>query len=287
MEWARELAAWWKRRRRFAEEWAFHRDMAISEFESLGMSRREARQLARRRLGGYFHYRRAALAELRSDYRALLHLLPRSRVKKSPFLVPAVIAVTAGLMLAFNPQRLQVIESLSGLLPFAPPTDVARLVPLTPRGVVPTGFAAVTLWAFALIAIARMAAAPRLRAHWRTWMFGGATLLLLIAFSGIFWATALQILLGSQWTLDRTQGAAMVAFLFAYVGWAFAALRFWYRDLESRCPFCLRRLGMPEVRGNAHDVLISPLETETVCLHGHGLNLESHWGPVFAPDHST
>src|SRR5580700_3961972 len=122
MEWASELTKWWARRRRFAEEWAFHRDMAVAEFESLGMSHREARRLARRRLGARFNYRRAALRELQSDCRAL-QLLPFYRMKKSPFLVPTVIAAAIALMLAFNPQRLQVIQSLPGLVPFAPHRD--------------------------------------------------------------------------------------------------------------------------------------------------------------------
>ena len=287
MEWSREFANWRARRRRFAEEWAFHRDMAISEFESLGMSHREARRLARRRLGARFNYRRAALRELQSDCRTLLQLLPLHRMKKSPLLLPTVIAVTIGLMLAFNPLRLQVIQSMQGLVPFVPHRGFERLIPLTPRGVVPTGFAAVTLWSFWLIAMARLAAAPRLRAHFRVWAFGGAILVLLMAFGGVFWATALQVLLVNRWAHEGAQGSAIIAFLFGYVGWAFAALRFWYHDLESRCPVCLRRFGMPEVRGSVNDVLIAPLETETICLHGHGLNVESIWGPVFAPDPSA
>lgn len=287
MEWAGELANWWARRRRFAAEWAFHRDMAVSEFESLGLSHREARRLARRRMGARFTYRRAALRELQADYGALPRLLPRHRIKKSPFLIPTVIALAVGLMLVFNPQRLQVIQSIPRLVPFAARRDFERLVPLTPQGVVPTGFAAVTLWSFGLIALVRLAAAPRLRAHRRVWAFGGAILVLLIAFGGMFWATALQLLLGNRWARDGDQGAAIIAFLFGYVGWAFAALRFCYRDLESRCPVCLRRFGMPEVRGRPYDMLIAPRETETICLHGHGLNVESIWGRVFARDHSA
>jgi hypothetical protein len=41
------------------------------------------------------------------------------------------------------------------------------------------------------------------------------------------------------------------------------------------------------VRGSVNDVLIAPQETETICLYGHGLNIESIWGRVFAPDHSA
>jgi len=259
-------------------------EMAAAEFESLGMTRREARRLVRRRLGGRASHRRAALRELRADFRALFDLLPRHRIRKSPILVPTVIAAAIVLMLAFNPQRRQAIESLRGILPFLAPANVARWIPLTPRGVVPTGFASATLWSFALVAIARMASTPALRAHWRLSVFGGITLLMLIAFGAVFWATTLQVLLANQWTNGRGQGMALLAFLFCYVAWAFHSLRFWFGDLQRRCPVCLRQLGMPEVRGNAHDVLLAPLETETVCLHGHGLNLESHWGRVFAPD---
>jgi hypothetical protein len=70
------------------------------------------------------------------------------------------------------------------------------------------------------------------------------------------------------------------------LGWAYAALRFWHRDFES-CPVCLRRFGRPDVRGSVHDLPIAPRETETICLYAHGLNVETIWGPVFAPDHSA
>jgi hypothetical protein len=40
---------------------------------------------------------------------------------------------------------------------------------------------------------------------------------------------------------------------------------------------------MPETRGKAHDVLVEPLEKESICLYGHGLVLESRWRRGFEP----
>jgi hypothetical protein len=284
MRLARGLWLWWQRRRRFAEEWAFHLEMAVSEFESLGFTRGEARRMARRRLGTFVRYRRAALRELRSDDSIFLVGLSDYAPMKSPLVVPTIIAVIMAIVLALNPQRFEEMESLARLLPFGPAPRIDRFVPLTPRGIVPMGFAALTLWSFAVIGIVRIHAGFKPRANWRVWTFGVVTLIQLVFFGDVLWATGLQILLMKRWLVDVIQGFAMITFAFAYVALASAALRVWYRDLESRCPVCLRRLGMAEVRGNAHDVLVAPLETESICLRGHGLNVQNRWGREFGPD---
>ena len=78
-----------------------------------------------------------------------------------------------------------------------------------------------------------------------------------------------------------------MSFPFTFVGWAFVTMRLWRHDLLGRCPACLRRLGLSDVRGNASDLLIAPLERETICLHGHGANIESRWGHAFETDRFT
>jgi len=281
MGWARELIEWHARRRRFAQEWAFHRDLATREFESFGLSHREARQLAKRRLGSRSVHRRSALRHLRADYSALFELVPWYRLKVSPFLGPAIVMLVLTVLLAIGPHPLDVLSNSISLLPFTPARHVERFVPLAPSGVVPMGFADVTLWCFALIGMARIAATPKLRVHWRAWTFAVATLFLVIALGAVLWATGLQLLMQKRWASDTVQGAAIVTFPFAYVGWAFVALRIWYRDLLGRCPVCLRRLGMADLRGNANDLLIAPLEKDTVCLRGHGANVESRWKDTF------
>jgi hypothetical protein len=55
----------------------------------------------------------------------------------------------------------------------------------------------------------------------------------------------------------------------------------WWIDVENRCPYCLRLPGMPETRGNAHDVLLDPLEIESICFRGHGVVLERRCGQRF------
>jgi len=284
---AREVSKWWSRRRRFREEWAFHRNMAISEFESLGLPHSEARRYARRRLGSYSFHRRSALRHLRADYFALFDLLPWRRIRAGPLLTPAIIVAALAVVLVPNPHRLEVLANSASLLPFLPGRHVERFVPLAPAGVVPMGFADVTLWCFGLIGLARTAATAKLRQHRRIWLFAAGTLLLLAALGGVLWATILQLLMRNRWASDGLQGIAVGTFAFTYVGWAFVALRLWYRDLLRRCPICLRRLGMADLRGNAGDLLVAPLERETICLYGHGVNVESRWRHTFETDPFT
>lgn len=271
-----QLAVWRARRRRFAEEWAFHRDLTISDLQSMGVDPREARRIARQRLGSYPFYRRAALRELHFD-------LPFG-FRRGPYFLPCAILLALLLLLLFNPQRVEALRSIGGLLPFVPAKAVVHWVPLTPRGVVPTGFAGLVLWPF--LAAGMLLMASRLGAHRRLLLFGMLLLVLMAAMGAVCWATGLQMLLHSRWRVDPLQGVAVMVFGFAFVGSMAAAFRFLFRDLARRCPVCLTRLGMADSRGNRHDVLVWPRETETICLHGHGLNLETRWGRVFQEDPS-
>lgn len=286
MKLPRELSEWLSRRRRFREEWDFHREMATSELEALGLSRRDAARLAKRRLGSYFAHRRSAFRQLRAEFIDVLDLMPWRSIRRSPLLAPATVLLTLASILLPNPHRLEVLANAGSLLPFLPHRHVERFVPLTPSTVVPMGLPDVTLWCLALIALARVAATPKVRLQWRAWAFAAATLVPLVALSAALWATSLQFLMKNRWHSDALQGLVIVTFCFAFIGASILAFKVWYRDLLSRCPICLRRLGMAEFRGNSADILIAPLERETICLHGHGVSLESHWRQVFEVDRS-
>ena len=287
MKLPRELSEWLSRRRRFREEWDFHREMAIAEFEALGLSRTEATRLAERRLGSYFAHRRSALRQLRAQITDLLDVLPWCRIRSSALLVPAIVLLTLAAIVLPNPHRLEVLANTGSLVPFLPNRHVDRFVPLTPSNLVPMAFPDVMLWGLTLIGLARVAATPKFRRQWRIWAFTAATLVPLVVLSAALWTTALPLLMKDRWHSDALQGLALVTFCFAYSGWAFLVFKVWYRDLLSRCPICLRRLGMAELRGNSADLLIAPLERETICLYGHGVNLESHWSQTFEVDRST
>jgi hypothetical protein len=148
-------------------------------------------------------------------------------------------------------------------------------------------FAEITLWCFVLIGVAHLAATPKLRGYWRAWVFAVGTLFLVVALDAVLWATGIQLVMEKRWFSDALQGMAIVSFPFTFVGWAFVTMRLWRHDLLSRCPACLRRLGLSDVRGNPSDLLIAPLERETICLHGHGANIESRWGHAFETDRFT
>lgn len=67
------------------------------------------------------------------------------------------------------------------------------------------------------------------------------------------------------------------AALFVYTGAVMMQCRWWWRDLFRRCPICLEGLRLPLAEGTADRVLLSPISTESVCIHGHGVLLENCW----------
>ncbi len=255
--------------------------MSASQLEALGFSPREARRLARRRLGARARHRRAALRETGGDARGLIALLPLASTKRSPILPAASIALAIALALALNPRRAQVLESMCALLPLAGPLKGQRWIPLTPEGVAPMGIAAMTLWTLAAIGAARLATAFAPRKQWRLCLYALILLGGLAIIGGICWISGLQILLSRSWGFDIAQGGALGAFVLAYWWAAYFAMKFWWRDLERRCPSCIRLPGMPESRGKELQLIVDPLEVESICLHGHGLAVESRWRRTF------
>jgi hypothetical protein len=205
------------------------------------------------------------------------------RFRRNPWLWMAALATGALLLLALNPQRSQAIESLRGLVPFGREVRVSRFIPLTPPGVVPIGIAGAMLVWFATLGSAWLVRLAR-RTGWRVWVYGAAGLAAWMAFGALAWVTGLQVLMRHAWRHDGIQVTVILLYILAYVGGAYLALRFWRRDLERRCPVCLRLCGLAEARGSAAGVLLAPPEVESVCLQGHGLNVENQWGRSFGPD---
>jgi hypothetical protein len=275
------LAAWWTRRRRFAEEWQFHRARAIAECESLGLTRREARRIAGRRLGRRSRYRRQALREIGGDLPGLVALLPVARLKRSPLLVLCCLALGTVLLLALDPQRRQLIESLQAALPFGHAMGNQRLIPLTPAGVVPTWFA-LLVWRVAMgVGAVRLLRDPFLRNCGKLRWYGALGLILSALFGVVAWISIMQFLLASAWPWQRLQGFSFLAATLAYVLACAASHRLWWRDVIRRCPSCLEILRMPIVRGCEANVLLRCAEVESICLQGHGTGTHDRWGRTF------
>jgi hypothetical protein len=286
-DWISGFRTWRARRKRFADEWNFHREMAARELQCFGLTYREARRHASRRLGSRVAHRREALRQIGGDSRGLLSLLPIVRVRRSPWLAPWILALFTSLALGLDPLRTQVLESMRGVLPFADDVIVLRLLPLTPPGIVPTGIARLTVWLLLLLGLARLVSLGATLRHWRSLAYGTGVLVGLGIVSGVCWTAGLGILLCARWGADFAQGAALIVFLFGHLTLSYAAFSWWWRDLESRCPRCLSLLGMARGRGRAQNILLDPLEIESVCLRGHGQARENRWGRDFECDPST
>jgi len=286
-DWISGFRSWRALRKRFAEEWDFHRDMAALDLQWLGLTPREARRNARSRLGDRAAHRQEALREIGGDARGLIAMLPIPETRRSPWLIPVMLGLFIGLALGLNPFRTQVIESMRRFLPFTDGAIVSRLVPLTPPGAAPTGIARLTLWTFLLLGCVRLAGFRSHRSHWRAAVYGTGMLFGLGLVWCICWVTSVGILLHARWGCDLVQGAALIVLLFGYSMLGYGVLRWWWHDLKSRCPCCLRLLGMTQHRGKAQDVLLEPLEIESVCLYGHGQAKESRWRREFECDTST
>ena len=286
-DWISGFLTWRARRRRFSEEWRFHREMAIRDLEELGLTRWEARRKSAARLGARTAYRRQALREIGGDWRALTGLLPIARAMRSPWLALWSFALAAIAALAWNPLQEGVLRGLCGLLPFSGAAPPARLIPLTPPGLAPTSIARLVLWTFLLAGLAKLANTTAARREWRAALYGAGILLNLGLVWSISWIAGCQILLRARWGQDLLQGLALIGFFFGQVYLAFYASCWWRHDLESRCPHCLRRLGLERTRGKAHDLLVDPAEVEAVCLYGHGQATKSRWRRNFECDTAT
>jgi hypothetical protein len=105
---------WRQLRARVRDEYGFHIDRAAADFQALGLSRREARRLARARFGGGRHLR-IARREIGGDLTALADLLRAHGVHAQAWLQPAILAAATLLILLLSPAPRVIVESVIGL----------------------------------------------------------------------------------------------------------------------------------------------------------------------------
>ncbi len=104
---------WLELRARVREERSFHLDQAVADLHALGLSRREAKRIARTRFGsGRSH--RTALREIGGDPAGLLHLLQANRVPASIWLQPTLLLASIALLLLLSPAPGMILASLLG-----------------------------------------------------------------------------------------------------------------------------------------------------------------------------
>jgi hypothetical protein len=283
-DWRSSLETWWMRRRRFAEEWAFHRDAAIREFEALGHSRRRARKAARQKMGARFLHRRTALRAIEGDLPALWRLLPIRSATRGAQVVPVTLAAGGVFVLLLNPARSMAVRCIGAMLFRGDLPRAERIIPLTPAGVVPVRLAGDLLRMVVICGVGWAMAKLLPRGSLRAFLYSVVVLCGIVLGEAVSWVTGMQILAERSWGHDGLQGFALLAFLFGFVGMLYLAISRWWIDVEKRCPYCLRLPGLPESRGNVHDVLLDPLEIESICFRGHGAMFVSRWRRRFQAD---
>jgi hypothetical protein len=279
-DWKSVLVTWWKLRRRFAQEWAFHREASIAEFEALGYSRRRARIAARQRMGSRARHRRAALSANGGTWNALIRQIPIRPNVRNPRFLPCALMIGLVLLLWVNPERSAAWRCVKAMLLLTNAPHLDRFVPLTPRGVVPVEIPAMLL---------RIAGAVGL--VWALWFPGSirsrlyaASVFIEILFSGaLVWTTGVQILARRSWGHDLLQGFALFGFSVAFSLMLYLAIRLWQGDVQKRCPRCLSLPGMSLSNGKLNDLLIDPRETDSICFRGHGSVLQTRWSCRFRP----
>ena len=264
------LLQWVRRRIRFSEEWEFHRGRLAAELTASGLSRREVRSIVNHRMGRRSRWKREALREIGGDWRALAGSLDWKRLPSTPWFAPAALISLLALLFIANPLRHQMLESLV--------REPGGYSPLRKLAIVPANFARLTWGVISLLEIAWLTQSRR---GWRISAYA-VLLWLPLAVLGIgIWVAAVQLWIAVRWPSDLLQGLAMLAFALAYpLASVLAAVR-WRRSVKDRCPVCLRRLGSHILQGRSSDLLIDPLETESICFEGHGVSTESRWTRTF------
>lgn len=79
----------------------------------------------------------------------------------------------------------------------------------------------------------------------------------------------------------RPRGAGGAVVFTALLIGAATQCRWFWKDLLLRCPACLERMVLPLTSGEPGCVLINPVVTESVCVHGHGVLAENRWRRCF------
>jgi len=232
-----------------------------------------------RTLRTYWDWRKSYLEWASSELKSL----PLRQLSRNAWSVMVLLSIVPLLTLALNPLRAVALQCLAAILvPGVQVTSTVRLIPSTPPGVVPIELARFVLSLLTLCGIARIGFGLLAGVSLRLCLYAATVLLALALNTAIAWITVLEALTAKRWGHDGLQGMALLLCGFAFTSLLYHAARWWWVDVERRCPVCLRLPGMPEHHGRATDVLIDPLETESICFYGHGLIREDRWSRRFA-----
>lgn len=300
------IREWLERRRRCTAEWAFHRERAAIELETLGLHRREAESLSARRLGRFSRYRRHAFHEAGAGLAGLRQALFPHHSLHTAWLPPLALAALLALLYAANPGRAPVWHTVTGTN-FAAEVAPSRAPACTPRTppaqlglkwhtadpcverapwvqfhTIPAAFGKA-----ASLIILLAGAGPLLHYYWRrraAWLlllYGLATLLLFTFIATTVFVTAMQYHLLASYSAWDLRIAVYVGYALAHTLAMARLFRLWRRDVYSRCPACLEPLRLPLERGHFDSVLLDPAELESLCIQGHGTLTETRWTAEF------
>jgi hypothetical protein len=103
---------WLELRRRLRDERRFHLERSVADLRALGVSAREAKRIARSRLGRRSHAR-SAIREIGGDFGGLLQLLRAYRVPQSIWLRPFALLAALAVMILVSPSRWLLVESIA------------------------------------------------------------------------------------------------------------------------------------------------------------------------------
>lgn len=258
------LREWLAIRKRVDEEFRFHLERTEADLLAFGVSRREARRTARRRLGAR-QTRHKALSELGGDLAGFMNLFQDHQISASAWIRPLGVAMAIALLLAISPDSRAVLQGVDGR---------PQMIRSIPEMVI-----AKTMWACIAFVMPFVLGARRSEKRLAPlWFAYGLIVLGLHALASIIaWGVVMQAWRHIHWRTDGTALLGLIALLFVYTGAVMTQCRCWWRDLFRRCPICLEGLRLPLAEGTADRVLLSPISTESVCIHGHGVLLENRW----------
>jgi hypothetical protein len=288
---------WWRRRKEFREEWAFHRERASIELSELGLNATEVAEIVERRFGLRSHYGRSVRRDRGADLRGLWELLQDAPLLQAAVRVPLALGLLIALLYAVNPHRAAVWSAVwndsvreelfngRGRWHSAPTimqctggetilhgaTVCSFSTPWMKPVPVPTGFAK-ALWFVVFVTGAWRLTSfwSRNRRVWHYWVYGMGTLKLGEILAVSLWATGMQLFDLVPWPERDLREFGLVLSGFLMLFGTVIAVEAWRVDLEKRCPACLKPLRMPLERGFFSSILFNPPEEEWICGEGHG-----------------
>jgi len=278
------LREWLEVRARVREEREFHIERAVEDLRAAGVPAREAKRRARARFGGRGSSR-LALRVLGGDTAGLVRTAEAHRVLASAWLRPAMSIAVIAMVFAVSPARREIVDGMIVRVRTVKAPDAAALsvyarrswAGRTERTDVAAGPAQIVWMAigvYGLLLLRRYASGPAMR-RW-VWYGIGVGCLHAAASMAVF-AWAIQM---------RPNGVGLMVVFPAWLIGAALQCGWWWSDLRERCPKCLERMVMPLTDGAADRVLIDAAVTESVCVHGHGVLVDSRWVRKFRVEES-